>query len=73
MCNLRESVRFAATTGRPAEDGHEIFVEVRAHPVLLSSLWQTMESTRSACVPAFAARAEKKNPPMIATPRAAQS
>ncbi|MFF8433561.1 acyltransferase domain-containing protein [Streptomyces bacillaris] len=44
MRNLREPVRFAAATGRLAEDGHEIFVEVSTHPVLLSSLRQTLES-----------------------------
>jgi len=44
MRNLREPVRFAAATGRLAQDGHEVFVEVSTHPVLLSSMRQTLES-----------------------------
>ncbi|WP_432897905.1 acyltransferase domain-containing protein [Micromonospora matsumotoense] len=44
MRNLREPVRFAATVTRLAEDGHDVFVEISTHPVLISSLRQTLES-----------------------------
>ncbi|WP_329110187.1 acyltransferase domain-containing protein [Micromonospora sp. NBC_01699] len=44
MRNLREPVRLAATVRRLAEDGHEVFVEISTHPVLLSSVRQTLAS-----------------------------
>ncbi|MEV4738955.1 acyltransferase domain-containing protein [Streptomyces sp. NPDC049555] len=43
MRNLREPVRLAAATQNLAAAGHEVFVEVSAHPVLLSPLRQTLE------------------------------
>ncbi|MFE6051652.1 acyltransferase domain-containing protein [Kitasatospora sp. NPDC056446] len=43
MRNLREPVRLAAAVDRLHEAGHEVFVEVSAHPVLLSPIRQTLE------------------------------
>ncbi|ESZ99887.1 hypothetical protein CcI6DRAFT_04704 [Frankia sp. CcI6] len=42
MRNLREPVRFAAAVERLGDTGHEVFVEVSAHPVLLSPVRQTL-------------------------------
>ncbi|MEV6938825.1 SDR family NAD(P)-dependent oxidoreductase, partial [Streptomyces sp. NPDC051132] len=36
--NLREPVRFDLATGRLTADGHEVFVEVSPHPVLVQDL-----------------------------------
>ncbi|NBE80070.1 acyltransferase domain-containing protein [Micromonospora rubida] len=43
MRNLREPVRLAAAIGNLSDAGHEVFVEVSAHPVLLSPVRQTLE------------------------------
>ncbi|MET9659130.1 acyltransferase domain-containing protein [Streptomyces sp. NPDC006510] len=43
MRNLREPVRFAAAVENLGAAGHEVFVEVSAHPVLLSPVRQTLE------------------------------
>ncbi|MEU2850162.1 acyltransferase domain-containing protein [Streptomyces syringium] len=44
MRNLREPVRLAAAVENLFAAGHEVFVEVSAHPVLLSPVRQTLES-----------------------------
>ncbi|MGH3719490.1 MAG: type I polyketide synthase [Pseudonocardiaceae bacterium] len=36
--NMRERVRFADAVGRLAGDGHRVFVELSAHPLLLTSI-----------------------------------
>jgi acyl transferase domain-containing protein len=36
--NMRERVRFADVTRRLADDGHRVFVELSAHPLLLTSI-----------------------------------
>ncbi|MDJ0380466.1 acyltransferase domain-containing protein [Streptomyces sp. G-G2] len=43
MRNLREPVRFGAAVEHLAAAGHEVFVEISAHPVLLSPVRQTLE------------------------------
>lgn len=43
MRNLREPVRFAAAVEHLGAAGHEVFLEVSAHPVLLSPVRQTLE------------------------------
>ncbi|RSS97608.1 acyltransferase domain-containing protein [Streptomyces sp. WAC05292] len=43
MRNLREPVRFAAAVEHLSAAGHEVFLEVSAHPVLLSPMRQTLE------------------------------
>ncbi|AXE28016.1 hypothetical protein C0216_31415 (plasmid) [Streptomyces globosus] len=43
MRNLREPVRFAAAVEHLSDAGHEVFLEVSAHPVLLSPMRQTLE------------------------------
>jgi acyl transferase domain-containing protein len=42
MRNLREPVRFRAAVERLSATGHEVFLEVSAHPVLLSPVRQTL-------------------------------
>ncbi|MGH3625099.1 MAG: acyltransferase domain-containing protein [Sciscionella sp.] len=42
--NLRDPVRFEEATRRLVADGHLIFVEVSAHPVLVPGLRETLES-----------------------------
>ncbi|GGR27146.1 acyltransferase domain-containing protein [Streptomyces netropsis] len=42
--NLREPVRFAAAVENLFAAGHEVFVEVSAHPVLIGPVRQTLES-----------------------------
>ncbi|MGW5724146.1 type I polyketide synthase [Amycolatopsis sp. NPDC003865] len=43
--NLREPVRFLDTTRALIEGGHRFFVEVSAHPVLLSAIQETLDDT----------------------------
>ncbi|MEU8627803.1 acyltransferase domain-containing protein [Streptomyces sp. NPDC048669] len=43
MRNLREPVRFGAAVENLAAAGHEVFLEVSTHPVLLSPVRQTLE------------------------------
>ncbi|WP_444843225.1 type I polyketide synthase [Amycolatopsis kentuckyensis] len=43
--NLREPVRFLDTTRTLIERGHRFFVEVSAHPVLLSAIQETLDDT----------------------------
>ncbi|MEV4148838.1 type I polyketide synthase [Amycolatopsis sp. NPDC049691] len=43
--NLREPVRFLDTTRALIERGHRFFVEVSAHPVLLSAIQETLDDT----------------------------
>ncbi|MGW4526679.1 type I polyketide synthase [Amycolatopsis sp. NPDC004378] len=43
--NLREPVRFLDTTRALVEGGHRFFVEVSAHPVLLSAIQETLDDT----------------------------
>ncbi|MCQ8769828.1 acyltransferase domain-containing protein [Streptomyces telluris] len=43
MRNLREPVRFAAAVENLFAAGHEVFVEISTHPVLLSPVRQTLE------------------------------
>ncbi len=38
--NLREPVLFSATVQQLVEDGHDIFLEISPHPILLSSIQQ---------------------------------
>jgi amino acid adenylation domain-containing protein len=40
MRNLREPVLFSATVQRLLEDGHDIFVEISPHPILLGAIQQ---------------------------------
>jgi polyketide synthase 12/epothilone polyketide synthase D len=40
--NLQEPVRFADGVRRLADDGHQLFLEVSAHPVLLGPVQQTL-------------------------------
>ncbi|MCG8914456.1 acyltransferase domain-containing protein [Actinokineospora sp. PR83] len=40
--NLREPVRLAPAVAAAAEDGHRLFIEVSAHPVLLHSVRETL-------------------------------
>ncbi|MER7104386.1 type I polyketide synthase [Streptomyces humidus] len=42
--NLRNPVRLAAAVTAAAEDGHRLFLEVSAHPVVAHSLTETLES-----------------------------
>ncbi|MFJ7215353.1 type I polyketide synthase [Amycolatopsis sp. NPDC098790] len=43
--NLREPVRFLDTTRTLIERGHRFFVEVSAHPVLLTAIQETLDDT----------------------------
>jgi len=43
--NMREPVLFAAATQRLAEEGHDIFLEISPHPILLSALQQGFHRT----------------------------
>ncbi len=40
--NLREPVRFAEAVSRVAGDGHQVYLEVSPHPVLLTPIQQTL-------------------------------
>jgi 6-methylsalicylic acid synthase len=42
MANLRDQVRFAEAVGAAAEDGHRLFLEVSAHPVVSHSIVETL-------------------------------
>ena len=42
--NLRNPVRFADVVQALTQDGHEVFVEVSPHPVLVSSIEETLEA-----------------------------
>lgn len=44
--NLREPVLFSASVQRLLEDGHDAFVEISAHPVLLSGIQQGLQYAR---------------------------
>nr|AEP40934.1 polyketide synthase type I [Amycolatopsis sp. FU40] len=46
--NLRHTVRFEDATRRLLADGHRVFVEISAHPVLLTGLQETIEDTGEA-------------------------
>ncbi|MGW7533250.1 type I polyketide synthase [Amycolatopsis sp. NPDC054798] len=46
--NLRHTVRFEDTTRRLLTDGHRVFLEISAHPVLLTGLQETIEDTGEA-------------------------
>ncbi len=39
--NMREPVLFSAAAQRLAEDGHDVFLEISPHPILLSAMQQT--------------------------------
>ncbi len=41
--NMREPVLFSAAIQRMAQDGHDNFLEISAHPILLSSMQQTFD------------------------------
>jgi acyl transferase domain-containing protein len=43
MRNLREPVRLSAAVGNLLAAGHEVFVEISTHPVLLGPIRQTLE------------------------------
>jgi len=43
MRNLRETVRVSETVLRLRQDGHDVFVEISTHPVLLSSVRRTLQ------------------------------
>ncbi|MDT0310430.1 SDR family NAD(P)-dependent oxidoreductase, partial [Streptomyces sp. DSM 44917] len=45
--NLRRPVEFAATTRRLLADGHDLFVEVSPHPVLLTDVQEAIDSAGS--------------------------
>ena len=42
--NMREPVLFSAAVQRLIEDGHDIFLEIGPHPILLSSMQQTFHN-----------------------------
>jgi 6-methylsalicylic acid synthase len=42
MANLRDRVRFAEAVSAAAEDGHRLFLEVSAHPVVAHSIVETL-------------------------------
>ncbi|WP_253780728.1 type I polyketide synthase, partial [Goodfellowiella coeruleoviolacea] len=48
--NLRETVRFAEVTEALLEQGHRVFVEVSPHPVLATSLQETIDAARRTAV-----------------------
>jgi 6-methylsalicylic acid synthase len=48
--NLRSPVRFAAAVMAAAEDGHRVFLEVSAHPVVAHSIMETLETVGAAGV-----------------------
>jgi myxalamid-type polyketide synthase MxaE and MxaD len=41
--NMREPVLFSAAVQRLAEDGHDIFLEISPHPILLSAMQQGLQ------------------------------
>ena len=43
--NLRNPVRLAGAVAAAAEDGHRVFVEVNAHPILGHAVGETLEGT----------------------------
>jgi 6-methylsalicylic acid synthase len=43
VANLRNPVRFADAVAAAAQDGHRVFLEVSAHPVVAHSIMQTLE------------------------------
>jgi NADPH:quinone reductase-like Zn-dependent oxidoreductase/acyl carrier protein len=47
--NLREPVRFATAVERAVLDGHELFIEVSAHPVLLPALDDNFRALDANC------------------------
>jgi 6-methylsalicylic acid synthase len=42
MANLRDRVRFAEAVSAAADDGHRVFLEVSAHPVVAHSIVETL-------------------------------
>jgi 6-methylsalicylic acid synthase len=46
VANLRERVRFAEAVTAATEDGHRLFLEVSAHPVVAHSIDETLASVR---------------------------
>lgn len=46
MANLRDRVRFAEAVTAAAEDGHRVFLEVSAHPVVAHSIDETLTHAR---------------------------
>ncbi|MGW3042857.1 acyltransferase domain-containing protein [Kitasatospora sp. NPDC001159] len=63
MRNLREPVRLAAAVEGLHEAGHEVFVEVSTHPVLLSPIRQTLEhgERTGRLLPSGRRRAERRS------------
>ncbi|MFF9644165.1 acyltransferase domain-containing protein [Kitasatospora aureofaciens] len=63
MRNLREPVRLAAAVEGLHAAGHEVFVEVSTHPVLLSPIRQTLEHGERAgrLLPSGRRRAERRS------------
>ncbi|MFI6024261.1 acyltransferase domain-containing protein [Amycolatopsis magusensis] len=47
MRNLREPVRFADAIGKLRADGHDVFLEISPHPVLLTPARQCLEGQRA--------------------------
>ncbi|MEU6647762.1 type I polyketide synthase, partial [Saccharomonospora sp. NPDC046836] len=46
--NLREPVRFEATTKQLLEDGHRAFIEVSPHPLLMVNIREMLDATQGA-------------------------
>ncbi|WP_217181452.1 acyltransferase domain-containing protein [Streptomyces sp. AC495_CC817] len=63
MRNLREPVRLSAAVENLLAAGHEVFVEVSAHPVLLSPIRQTLEhgERQGWLLPSGRRRAERRS------------
>lgn len=66
VSNLRESVLFAPSIRRLLADGHDTFVEISPHPILLSSIQQCLQhSGYSATTLASLRRAEDERASML--------
>ena len=48
--NMREPVLFSAAVQRLLEDGHDIFLEISPHPILLSAMQQGLHPAGQECV-----------------------
>ncbi len=57
--NLRQPVRFAATTRQLLEDGFTIFVELSPHPILLSAIDETIHTLEAEALAVHSLRREE--------------
>lgn len=68
VANLRDRVRFAEAVSAAAEDGHRVFLEVSAHPVVAHSIVDTLTHTgidEHAVIPLL--RRDRPEPEAMAT------